>query len=50
MEARKDSKIIFSVKNPWINPILCVLKELSDKITDNQIKTEIQRLFRVTQI
>jgi hypothetical protein len=50
LEARKDSKIVFCVRNPWLSPILCVLRELQDKDTDNQVKTEVQRLFKVIQI
>jgi CCR4-NOT transcription complex subunit 1 len=49
LEARKDSKIVFCIKNPWLYPILCVLRELQDKVTDNQVKTEVQRLFKIIQ-
>ena len=50
LEASKDSKTIFCVRNPWLCPILCVLRELQDKVTDNQIKSEVQRLFKIIQI
>lgn len=50
LEAAKDSKTVFSVRNPWLAPILCVLRELQDKVTDNQVKSEVIRLFRNNQI
>ena len=50
LEASKDSKTVFCIRNPWLCPILCVLRELQDKVTDNQIKSEVQRLFKVIHI
>jgi CCR4-NOT transcription complex subunit 1 len=38
LEARKDSQKVFCLRNPWLFPIICVLRELNEKVTDNQIK------------
>lgn len=32
LEARKDSKIIFCLKNAWLCPIISVMKELQEKV------------------
>ena len=46
LENKTHDHFIFSVKNPWLAPILGVLKELNGKTNDNHVKAEIQRLLR----
>ena len=50
IENKKYCPDVYSMKNPWVAPIFGVLKELNGKLNDSQIKGEIQRLFRNSNV